>query len=183
MTKIEKQNNDEQYDLLIKQISTLITDAKRHIAATVNNTLVETYWNVGKYIIEFEQKGNARAKYGEKLLVNLSKDLTTLLGKGYSRPNLQNMRLFYMRIPICQTVSGKLSWSHIIEIVSIDDELERSFYLAEAANENWSVRELKQQKDRGLFMQLTLSMTKEAVLSLAQTGYFNKFLPIETTCA
>ena len=88
-----------------------------------------------------------------------------------------------MRFPIFQTVSGKLSWSHIIEIVNIDDELERSFYLAEAANENWSVRELKQQKDRGLFMQLTLSTTKEEILSLAQTGYVNKFLPIATTCA
>ena len=105
-------NNDEQYNLLIKQIATLLTDAKRHIATIVNDTLVETYWNIGKYIIEFEQEGNTRAKYGERLLINLSKDLTLTLGKGFSRYNLFNMRLFYMRFSIFQTVSGKLSWSH-----------------------------------------------------------------------
>ena len=170
MNKIEIQNNDEQYNLLIKQISTLITDAKRRVASTINDTLVETYWNVGKYIIEFEQNGSTRAKYGEKLLVNLSNDLTTLLGKGFSRPNLQNMRLFYIRFPICQTVSGKLSWSHIIEIVNIDDNLERNFYLSETCNERWSVRELKRQKERGLFMQLALGKTKEQILALSQKG-------------
>ena len=170
MTKIEKQSNDEQYHLLIKQISTLITDAKRYVATTVNETLVETYWNIGKHIVEFEQKGNTRAKYGDRLLVNLSKDLTTLLGKGFSRANLQNMRIFYARFPICQTLSGKLSWSHIIEIVNIDNELERNFYLAETTSEQWSVRELKRQKERGLFMQLALGKNKEQILSLAQQG-------------
>ena len=147
-----------------------VVDAKRHAAATINNVLVETYWNVGKYIVEFEQKGNVRAKYGEQLLVNLSKDLTVSLGKGFSRANLQNMRLFYMRFPICQTLSGKLSWSHIIEIVGIDNELERNFYLAEAVNENWSIRTLKQQKEHGLFMQLALEKSKEQILALSKQG-------------
>jgi hypothetical protein len=122
-----KENKNDKYNLLITQISTLITDAKRYVATAINNTLVETYWNIGKYIVEFEQDGNTRAKYGEQLLVNLSKDLTVQLGKGFSRSNLFNMRLFYMRFPIFQTVSGKLSWSHIIEIVNIDNQLERNF--------------------------------------------------------
>ena len=169
MNAIEKTNN-EKYNLLISQISTLITDAKRYVATTINSTLVETYWNIGKYIVDFEQDGNTRAKYGEQLLVNLSKDLTISLGKGFSRSNLFNMRLFYMRFPIFQTVSGKLSWSHIVEIVNIDNQLERNFYLAETTNENWSVRELRQQKERGLFMQLALGKSKEQILSLAKIG-------------
>jgi hypothetical protein len=151
-----KKTNDN-YDLLIEQISSAISDAKKQIATTVNHAIVETYWNIGKYIIEFEQDGQARAKYGKQLLVNLSKDLTALLGKGFSKSNLFNMRLFYVRFPIFQTLSGILSWSHIIEIVNIDNELERNFYLAETVNENWSVRQLREQKERGLFMQLAFA--------------------------
>ena len=90
-----KQGNGEQYQLLIKQIATLITDAKEHVATNLNETLVKTYWNIGKHIVEFEQKGSARAEYGKQLLVNLSKDLTVALGKGFSKSNLFNMRLFY----------------------------------------------------------------------------------------
>ena len=169
MNKIEKPN-DDNYRLLIKQISSAVSDAKKQVATTINNALVETYWNIGKYIVEFEQNGQTRAKYGKQLLVNLSKDLTALLGKGFSKSNLFNMRLFYTRFPIFQTVSGILSWSHIIEIVNIDDELERNFYLVETTNEKWSVRKLKQQKERGLFLQLALSKNKEQILALAEKG-------------
>jgi predicted nuclease of restriction endonuclease-like (RecB) superfamily len=158
------------YDLLIEQISTVMANAKKHVSVVINDTLVETYWNIGKYIVEFEQGGSAKAKYGEQLLLNLSKDLTVLLGKGFSKSNLFNMRLFYTRFPIFQTVSGKLTWSHIIEIINIDDKLERDFYLAETANERWSVRELKRQKERGLFMHLALGKNKEQILSLAKHG-------------
>ncbi len=167
--EINKLNN-KQYDLLIKQISLAVAEAKKHIATAINKGLVKTYWTIGKYIVEFEQNGDKRAKYGEQLLVNLSKDLTVSLGKGFSKSNLFNMRLFYVRFPIFQTVSGKLSWSHIIEIVNIDNELERNFYLAETTNEHWSVRELKRQKERGLFMQLALGKNKKQVLSLAKHG-------------
>ncbi|MDR2584909.1 MAG: PDDEXK nuclease domain-containing protein [Prevotellaceae bacterium] len=170
MTVVEKHGNDEQYDLLIKQISLIVADSKRHVTNIINEALVQTYWNVGKYIVDFEQQGNVRARYGEQLLVNLSKDLTALLGKGFSRPNLQNMRLFYAQFPICQTVSSKLSWSHIIEIINIDNKLERDFYFAETSNERWSVRELKRQKERGLFIQLALGKSKEQVLALAKHG-------------
>jgi hypothetical protein len=155
MNKIEKKSNDN-YHLLIRQISSAVSDAKKNVASTINNALVETYWNIGKYIVEFEQDGQVRAKYGEQLLVNLSKDLTVLLGKGFSRSNLFNMRLFYMRFPIFQAVHGKLSWTLLAEIIRIDDELERNFYLAETVNENWRSRQLIQQKERGLFMQMNL---------------------------
>ena len=170
MDKTQRQNNDEQYSLLIRQIAALITDAKKRIATTINDTLVETYWKTGKYIVEFEQKGSARAKYGERLLVNLSKDLTVVLGKGFSRSNLFNMRLFYMRFPIFQALPGKLNWTVLVEIIRIDDELERNFYLAETVNENWSSRQLIRQKECGLFMQLALGKSKEQILSLSQKG-------------
>ena len=167
--KIEKVSSDK-YNLLIKQISSIVSDAKKQVAATINNALVETYWHIGKYIVEFELAGNARARYGDKLLVNLSKDLTALLGKGFSKSNLFNMRLFYSRFPIFQAVPGKLGWTHLVEIIRIDNELERNFYLAESVNENWSSRKLIQQKERGLFMQLALNKNKKQILALSKQG-------------
>jgi len=165
-----EQPHNNSYRLLIKQISSAVSDAKKQVATTINNALVETYWNIGKHIVEFEQDGQARAKYGEQLLINLSKDLTALLGKGFSKSNLFNMRLFYTRFPIFQAVPGKLSWTLLAEIIRIDDELERNFYLAETVNENWSSRQLIQQKERGLFMQLALGKNKKQILALAEKG-------------
>jgi predicted nuclease of restriction endonuclease-like (RecB) superfamily len=170
MAKKTIEKHDNRYDSLIQQISLAVNEAKGHCAKAINHSIVTTYWNIGKYIVEFEQQGSSKAKYGDKLLVNLSKDLTVLLGKGYSKSNLFNMRMFYTRFPIFQTVSGILSWSHIIEIVNIDNELERNFYLAESVNDNWSVRKLRQQKERGLFMQLALGKNKEKILSLSKKG-------------
>jgi hypothetical protein len=80
-------------------------------------------------------------------LINLSKDLTIRLGKGFSKSNLFNMRLFYIRFPKFQTVSGKLAWSHYLEILGIEDDMERTFYLTETENNQWSVRELRRQKE------------------------------------
>ena len=167
---IESKSTDTQYDLLIQQISSLVHNAKKQVATTIDSVLVETYWNIGKYIVEFEQDGSARAKYGDRLLVNLSNDLTAQLGKGYSKSNLFNMRLFYIQFPIFQAVPGKLSWTHLVEIVRIDNELERNFYLAEAINGNWSSRQLIKQKERGLFMQLALGRNKEQILALSKQG-------------
>lgn len=101
----------------------------------VYENLVETYkidgewWNdfemeLGKLDVEFEQQGNIKAGYGKQLLTNLSKDLTRLRGKGYSRSNLFNMRLFYVRFPKIQTVSGQLTWSHYLELLKCDDSVE-----------------------------------------------------------
>ena len=110
------------------------------------------------------------AKYGDQLLINLSKDLTTRLGKGFSKSNLFNMRLFYMRFPIFQALPGKLGWTHLVEIIRIDDDLERGFYLAETAKENWSSRQLIKQKERGLFMQLALGKSRKKILELSKSG-------------
>lgn len=132
-----------------------------------------TYWNIGRIIVEYEQQNQIRADYGKQTLRELSKELTREFGKGFSRSNLQNMRAFYLAYEKCQTVSGKLSWSHYCELLSITDENKRSFYEKEPINSGWSVRELKRQIDSSLYERLLLSagdVNKEKVLSLAQKG-------------
>ena len=119
------------------------------------------------------QNDSIRAAYGEKTLPQLSKVLTKELGKGFSRSNLQNMRLLYLNYPICQTLSGKLSWSHYCELLSISDPGKRSFYEKETINSGWSIRELKRQISTSLYERLLLSegkTNKERVLTLAEKG-------------
>ena len=136
---------DSDLNKLADNIACLVNETKGRLSQTVNVALVATYWNIGKYIVEFEQEGNAKAKYGTSLLTTLAKLLRMKLGKGYSRPNLNNMRKFYLLYPICQTVSDKLSWSHICELITIDDDLERSFYEKECIASHWNVRSLRRQ--------------------------------------
>ena len=161
---------DKDLNQLADSIAHLVSDAKSHLMQTVNTTLVQTNWNIGRYIVEFEQNGNAKAKYGTELLTSLAKLLRIKLGKGYSRPNLNNMRKFYLLYPICQTVSDKLSWSHICELITIDDDLERSFYEKECITENWGVRSLRRQIDSALYLRLAASKDKEGIMQLAHKG-------------
>lgn len=162
--------SNEMLNTLIFNIEQMVANAKEKLSTSVNNTITETYWQIGKYIVETEQDGKIKAAYGKKLLTTLSHELTLRLGKGYSRPNLNNMRKFYLKYPNCQTVSDKLSWSHICELIKLDDDLERSFYERQTVNENWSVRELQRQIDSALFLRLAVSRDKEGILSLAQRG-------------
>ena len=152
---------------LILNIEETVKRAKENLAGVVNSTMTETYWLIGKYIVESEQNGNIKAAYGSKLLTTLSKELTLRLGKGYSRPNLNNMRKFYLRYPDYHLVSDKLSWSHICELIKIDDDLERSFYEKETISEKWGVRALQRQMESALFLRLAVSRDKEGILSLA----------------
>ena len=163
-------NRDEQYVNLVDKISEVTSHARGQIAKSINTELIQTYWLIGQYIVEFEQDGKANSAYGSKLLNFLQKDLTSLLGKGFSRSNLANMRLLYLKFPIVQTLSGQLSWSHYVEILSIDNDLERNFYIKEIENNRWSVRELRRQKNSGLFYRLALSKNKEEVLTLTKVG-------------
>lgn len=155
---------------LADSIADIVNNAKSHIAVAVNSAMVETYWHIGRHIVEFEQQGEAKAKYGASLLRELSKVLQVKMGKGFGQSNLYCMRRFYLLYPNFQTLSGKLSWSHICELVAIDDELERSFYEKECIAEHWSLRALRRQIDSGLFMRLALSKDKEGVLALAHEG-------------
>jgi len=123
-----------------------------------------------KYIVEFEQSGLQKADYGSTLLLRLSKDLNQQFGKGFSRSNLQWMRLFFITYPKYQTLSGKLSWSHYVELLSVSDDLARSFYEQQCIIEGWSVRELQRRRNSALFERLAVSKNKEEVLELANKG-------------
>ena len=160
-----------QNQSVINEIKQILTEAREKVARTVNNELLLAYWNIGRVIVESEQAGSEKAEYGKQLLKSLSKELTRELGKGFSRSNLQNMRLLYLNYPICQSLSGKLSFTHYCELFSVSDKNARSFYEQEAQNSNWSVRELKRQINTSLFERLLLSngdVNKEKVLSLAK---------------
>lgn len=120
--------------------------------------------------MEFEQGGAAKSDYGQQLLKTLSQDLKASLGRGFSRSNLVYMRLLYLRYPIGQKPSDQLSWSHYVELLKIEDDLERSFYEKQAINEHWSVPELKRQKETALFLRLAAGKDKDEILKLAQQG-------------
>ena len=136
------------YSELVGAIGALLEKARAKIATTANTTLVDTYWRTGRYIVEYEQHGADRAKYGTKLLSHLTRDLTLKYGKGYGKSNLVYMRKLYRAFPKGMTVSYQLSWSHYLEILKCSDELEIGFYVAECARSNWNVRELRRQRSR-----------------------------------
>ena len=162
--------NDKKVDELADSIVQIVTEARAAASKYINTALVMTYWKIGQYIVEFEQGGNSKSKYGSSLLTKLAKILTARLGSGFSRPNLNNMRKFYLVYPICQTISNNLNWSQICELITIDDELERSFYEKECIKENWNVKALRRQMDSGLFLRLAASKDKEGILALAEKG-------------
>ena len=143
---MESLPKDKDYKNLILQITESIKKAKSNAKKAINLEMIYGYWEVGRYIVEYEQKGELKAEYGKKLLINLSKDLKPFLTKGYSRSNLANMRLCYKTYPTIQALPGQLSWTHIIELLSIEDTLERSFYEKQSLIENWGYRELARQK-------------------------------------
>lgn len=158
---------------LIGQIREIMNTARYNVAREVNNEQLLAYWNIGRVIIEHEQNNNERAEYGKQTLKQLSRVLTKEFGKGFSRSNLQNMRAFYLAYPNCQTLSGKLSWSHYCELLIISDPDRRSFYEKECERSGWSVREMKRQIATSLFERLLLSdgkANKEKVYELATKG-------------
>ena len=159
--------------LVVHEIGDLLAAARSNVARQVNNELLSTYWNIGRIIAEYEQTVPERADYGRQTLKELSKALTNEFGKGFSRANLYNMRQFYLSYEKVQSVTGKLTWTHYCELLTISDLEKRSFYEKEAVNSNWSVRELKRQIDSSLFERLLLSrgdVNKEQVLALAEKG-------------
>jgi predicted nuclease of restriction endonuclease-like (RecB) superfamily len=165
-----QQTDKKNYEILLERISEVYTKGRNNAAVAVNQYLVETYWNIGQYIVEFEQEGNLRAEYGKELLPKLSKDLSLTLGKGFSLSNLIRMRQFYSTYPIYAELPHKLSWTHWVELLKIDNDLERSFYLNQSINESWSTTELIRQKKTSLFLRLAASKDKEGVLELSKKG-------------
>ena len=166
-------NEIAKYNDMISEIKEILQSARLNVARQVNTERLTAYWNIGRIIVEHEQNSQERAEYGQQTLKELSKVLTKEFGKGFSRSNLQNMRAFYLAYPKCQSVTGKLTWTHYCELLSISDADKRSFYEKEAINSGWSVREMKRQIATSLYERLLLSdgkTNKETVLALAQHG-------------
>ncbi|TAH07349.1 MAG: DUF1016 domain-containing protein [Sphingobacteriia bacterium] len=165
-----KNTPQPNYQHLVVKISDTYQSGQVKATQAVNIQLLETYWQIGLHIIEFEQGGNMRAEYGKALISNLAKDLSLIHGKGFSRSNIVYMRLLYIRYPISQKPSHQLSWSHFVELLKIEDDLERKFYENQTIAERWSVPQLKRQKNTALFQRLALSKNKEEILQLSAQG-------------
>ena len=161
---------DAEYQRLLGRISEVYSTGQVRATQAVNACITDTYWQIGHYIVEFEQGGKIRADYGKALLTSLCRDLTLRHGKGFSRSNVIRIRQFYLVYPKGAKASHLLSWSHYVELLKLEDELERSFYEKQAIREKWSVPELKRQKKTSLFLRLTVGKDKDAILQLASEG-------------
>ncbi len=162
---------------IIHDISDILRQAQANAYRNINKAMVQAYWLVGQRIVEENQQGEAKAAYGKSIIKNISQALQAEFGKGFSERNLENMRAFYLQYPISQTVSAEfqapnfeLSWSHYQTLLPIENQQERAFYEIEAAQNNWSLRELKRQYDSALYLRLALSTEKKEILKLAQQG-------------
>ena len=157
---------------IYQEIKELLYSAKNRVYQTINTTMTQTYFQIGKRIVEEEQGGETRAEYGKSLLKLLSVQLINEFGKGFSVDNLENMRRFYLAFQKSETVSRKfeLSWSHYIFLTRIENIDERNFYEIESIENSWSLRELKRQFDSGLFERLKLSSDKQKVKELSLNG-------------
>lgn len=182
----------DSYSVLFKSISELIDRGRKQAVTQINTILVATYWSMGERIVKYEQKGEARAGYGEVLLQRLGKDLSARYGKGFSERNLNLMRQFYLTYPIPQTVSAEsqrllssdddrsnplklnlisrhfpLSWSHYCLLMRIDDEQKRTFYQNLTLRNHWSVRQLDRELNALLYERTALSKRKDLVVAKA----------------
>lgn len=182
---------EKNKSFLFENIRSLIVEAQKFVVRNVNTTMVLTYFQIGRMIVEDEQQGHERAGYADKTLVYLSKALSSEFGRGYSKSNLEYMRAFYITYQnrISQSLIGQfdkeiktqsligqlkspfsLSWTHYIQLLKIKNEDERNFYEIEAAQNNWSVREMQRQYNAALFERLALSKDKKGIKQLAEKG-------------
>ena len=166
-------NSDNEINNVFDNIKDLVINSRNKVYQTVNIEMLNLYWNIGKAIMEIQQ-GDERASYGDAVLDKLSQKLTNEFGRGFSTRNLERMRKFYICFPIATTVSSQLSWSHYLELIKIEEEAKRSFYLNECINTKWSVRELQRQRDSLLYERLTISADKEKLLELSEKGQILK---------
>lgn len=191
-----KEISQRNYRNLFDRIAVILAETRSKVVREINKAQVLAYWEIGREIVEFEQKGKIRAEYGEELLIRLSADLSAKFGRGFSAENLRLMRKFYITYQKSKTVSWKsetkktqtlsdesqklqrlsakfepmLSWSHYCELLKVEEPLARSFYEQEAIHNNWSVRELKRQINSMLFERLALSKDTKAVMKMAEKG-------------
>jgi len=161
--------NEKEISNLYNNIKQLIVQSRNRVYKTINNEMINLYWNIGKMIVE-KQEGNIRAKYGDYLVENISKKLTNEFGKGFSTRNIKRMRKFYLYYPKRTTMLSQLTWSHYLELIKIDEENKRNFYMNECINSNWNVRELQRQRTTLLYERLVISKDKETIKKLSNHG-------------
>lgn len=130
---------------LVQSVKKIIITSRQHVYRMANSALLESYWQIGKLIIEDEQKGQDKAVYGETTLKNLSKELTLEFGKGFDYTNLTNMRKFYQAFPIRDALRHELSWTHYRLLSRLDTEQKKAYYLSESIASDWNSRELQRQ--------------------------------------
>lgn len=160
-TSLSQDNKREEY--LFTQIKQMLDDARKRIVHTVNTTTIEAYWQVGKYIVEFEQNGNSRAEYGKGVIQSLSKRLMAEYGEGFTVPNIKFMRQFYLTYPKGYAVRSQLSWTHWRTLLRVQDETAREYYINECVSENWSTRQLERQVNTMFYERMLASNDKEIV--------------------
>lgn len=162
MEDILKSNN------FIDDIRALINEARTQVVHTVNTVMVATYWEIGRRIVEEEQNGKERAEYGKYLIKNLAEALTADFGKGFGETNLKYFRQFYQTFPIRHTLRDGLSWSHYRLLMRVENEETRTFYLNEAIECAWSVRQLERQISSFYYQRLLASQNKGIVKKEAE---------------
>ena len=174
MNEICKAENEIVFEEIVyTDIKKLILNSRNNIYRAVNTEMLDLYWKIGKRLMEI-QEGSKRAEYGKFIIENISERLTREYGNGYSIYNLRKMRRFYSLFPIRATLLRELSWSHYLILIKINETNKRNFYMHEAVNSGWSVRELQRQVDSLLYERLAISKNKEEVLELANKGVLIK---------
>ena len=148
-TKEEQQFYDD--------VRSILQTARNSAYKSVNSIMSKAYWDIGKRIVEQEQNGTDRAKYGDYIIRKLSKELSGEFGTGFSIANLKNCRQFYRTFPkdsIGYTACSQLSWSHLRNIMRLDSEDERNYYIQEAIRGSWSVKLLERNIKSGYYRRI-----------------------------
>lgn len=145
---------------LFSQIKQVLDEARRQVARTVNTTIVNAYWQVGKYIVEFEQQGKGRAEYGKGVIKKLSVRLMKEYGSGFTVTNLKVMRQLYLCYPKGHAVRDQLSWTHWRALLTVQNEIIRNYYLQECIAGHWSTRQLERQINTMYYERMLASRDK-----------------------
>ena len=158
------------YSSILKEIKSIISKARYNAFTAINTEMLKAYFEICRKIIEEEQKGEKRARYGQNLLEIISKELTLEFGKGFDSSNLRRMRRFYVIYQKWETVSPKLAWSHYCELIKVDDNTKRAYFQKYAEQENLSVRDLKRQLYSLHYERLLMSRDKKALVEFEKKG-------------
>ena len=153
---------------LINEIRSIIESARSNAVRSVDFCRVQMYWQIGRRIVEEEQGGEHRAEYGKRLIKNLAEQLEPVYGTGFSYRQLNFSRQFYLEYPIVNALRSQFNWTQYRALIQISDKDKREYYELEAANNNWTAREMERQIHSMLYERLLLSNDKESVLAMAR---------------